>query len=227
MYELLSNGIHHGTNRYEIGNLGLKTENSYQLDASLNYNAKHIEFFVNPYFNYIRNYIYLQPAADEIEGIPVFNYTQSDAFLYGGEAGFHLHPHPLDWLHIEGSYSSTFGQDTQHNDLALMPSQKINAMVSAGFSFNKTIKRFSAYLQNIYSFAQNKVALNEISTPDYNLLNAGVILEFGAVQLNISANNLLNETYYDHLSRYKTNDIYNRGRNFNIKINVPLEFNLQ
>jgi iron complex outermembrane receptor protein len=137
-----------------------------------------------------------------------------------------LHPHPLDWLHIEGSYSSTFGQDTQHNDLALMPSQKINAMASAGFSFNKTIKRFSAYLQNQYSFAQNKVALNETSTPDYNLLNAGVILEFGAVQLNISANNLLNETYYDHLSRYKANEIYNRGRSFNIKINVPLEFNL-
>jgi iron complex outermembrane receptor protein len=230
MYELLSNGVHHGTNRYEIGNADLKTENSYQIDASFNYNAKHIEFFVNPYFNYILNYIYLEPAAERIDDMPVFNYTQNDAFLYGGEAGFHFHPHPLDWLHIEASYSSTFGQDTELNYLALMPSQKINAMISANFSFKKALKRFSVYLQNQYSFAQNKVAENEIPTPDYNLLNAGVMFEFGIktqrIQLNISADNLLNETYYDHLSRYKADGIYNIGRCFNVKINLPLEFKL-
>ncbi|MCL1934122.1 MAG: TonB-dependent receptor [Candidatus Azobacteroides sp.] len=231
MYELLSNGIHDGADRYEIGNPGLKIENSYQTDASLNYNAMHFEFFINPYFNYIRNYIYLKPTADRINNIPVFDYTQQDAFLYGGEAGFHLHPHPLDWLHIEGSYSSTFGQDTRHNYLALMPSQKINAMVSVSFSFKRTVKKFSVYSQNKYSFAQNRVADNETPTPDYNLLNAGILLEFGEksqpVQLNISVNNLLNETYYDHLSRYKVYGIYDMGRCINVKVNVPMVFKLR
>ena len=231
MYELLSNGIHHGTNRYEIGNRELKTENSYQIDASLNYNVKHIEFFINPYFNYIRNYIYLQPTADRIDNIPVFNYMQNDAFLYGGETGFHLHPHPFDWLHIEGSYSNTFGQDTQHNYLALMPSQKINAMISANFYFKKTVEKFSVYLQNQYSFAQNRIADNETSTPGYNLLNAGVMFEFGVksqpIQLNISANNILNEAYYDHLSRYKINEIYNMGRSFNVKFVMFLSSKLK
>ncbi len=230
MYELLSNGVHHGTNRYEIGNPDLKTENSYQIDASLNYNTKHLEFFINPYFDYIRNYIYLKPAAGSIDDIPVFNYTQHDAFLYGGEAGIHLHPHPLDWLHIEGSYSSTFGQDKQHNDLALMPSQKIKAMVSASFSFKKAVKRFSVYLQNQYSFAQNRIAENELPTPDYNLLDAGIRVEFGVksqkIQLNISADNLLNKTYYNHLSRYKADGVYDMGRSFNVKINIPVEFKL-
>ena len=231
MYELLSDGIHHGTNRYEIGNPGLKTENSYQIDASLNYNTRHIEFFINPYFNYIRNYIYLQPIADRINNIPVCNYTQHDAFLYGGEAGFHFHPHPLDWLHIEGSYGSTFGQDAEHNYLAFMPSQKINAMVSANFAFKKTAKKISVFLQNQYSLAQNRIAENELSTPDYNLLNVGVMLEFAVknqpLQLNISANNLLNETYYDHLSRYKVNEIYNMGRSFNVKLVILLSSKLK
>ncbi|MDR1761329.1 MAG: TonB-dependent receptor, partial [Bacteroidales bacterium] len=231
MYELLSNGVHHGTNRYEIGNSGLKTENSYQIDASLQYNTKHIEFFINPYFNYIRNYIYLQPSADNIDDIPVFNYTQLDAFLYGGETGFHFHPHPLDWLHIEGSYGSTFGQDIQHNYLALMPSQKINTMISANFSLKKAVKKFSVYLQNQYSFAQDKVADNELSTPDYNVLNAGIMFEFGIqsqpLQLTISANNLLNEVYYDHLSRYKAYEIYNMGRSFNVKLVMLLSGRLQ
>lgn len=231
MYELLSDGIHHGTNRYEIGNTGLKTENSYQIDASLNYNNKHIEFFINPYFNYIRNYIYLQPTADRIDNIPVFNYTQTGAYLYGGEAGFHLHPHPWDWLHIEGSYGSTFGQDTRYNYLALMPSQKINTMVSTNFSFEKALKKFSVYVQNQYSFAQNRIADNETPTSDYNLLNAGFMLEFGIkaqkIQLNVSVNNLLNETYYDHLSRYKVDGIYNMGRSFNAKLLILLSGKLK
>ena len=222
MYELLSDGIHHGTNRYEIGNPNLKTENSYQIDASSNYNTEHIDFVINPYFDYIRNYIYLQPTDGRIDNIPVFDYMQRNAFLYGGEAGFHFHPHPLDWLHVEGSYGSTFGQDTEHNHLALMPSQKINAMVSANFSFKKALRQFSVYLQNQYSFAQHKVAANELPTPGYNLLNTGVLFEFDIqsqpLQLNISANNLLNETYYDHLSRNKINGIYNMGRGFSVKL---------
>ena len=231
MYELLSNGVHHGTNRYEIGNLNLKTENSYQIDAALNYNAKHIEFFINPYFNYIRNYIYLQPTADKIDNISVFNYAQHDAFLYGGETGFHFHPHPLDWLHIEGSYSATFGQNAQHKYLALMPSQKINAMVSASFSFKKALKKFSVYLQNQYSFAQNRVSNNELPTPDYYLLNAGFAFDFGIksqkIAISASANNLLNKAYFDHLSRYKVDDIYNIGRSFNVKIAILLSNKLK
>ncbi|MCL1868757.1 MAG: TonB-dependent receptor [Paludibacter sp.] len=230
MFELLSDGVHEGTNRYEIGNPDLKTENSYQIDASLNYSIKHIEFFINPYFNYIRNYICLQPADNAINNIPVFNYTQNDAFLYGGEAGFHLHPHPLDWMHIESSYSGTFGQNVNHNYLALMPSQKINAKIEANFSLKKAVKKFSIYLQNQYSFTQNKVAENETKTPDYNLLNAGFAFEFGIkyqkILLNLAANNLLNETYYDHLSRYKVDGIYNMGRSFNVKISIPMEFKL-
>ncbi|MDR0682134.1 MAG: TonB-dependent receptor, partial [Dysgonamonadaceae bacterium] len=88
MFELLSDGIHEGTNRYEIGNTALKTENSYQADVSVGYNSEHVEVFLNPYFNYIRHYIYLQPTNETIEDVFVYHYIQDDAYLYGGEAGF-------------------------------------------------------------------------------------------------------------------------------------------
>jgi iron complex outermembrane receptor protein len=228
MYELLSNGIHHGVNRYEAGNRHLKTENSYQIDASLNYHTKHLEMFVNPYFNYIRNFIYLQPTDRKTDNRQVYEYVQADACLYGGETGFHLHPHPLDWLHIENSYNATFGQDTHHNYLALMPSQKITTMISAIFAFKKTVREFSLYVQNQYSFAQNLVAVEETSTPAYNLFNVGIALEWNIKRqkllLNLAVNNILNEVYYDHLSRYKAENIYNRGRNANVKISIPLEW---
>ena len=163
----------------------------------------------------------------------MFNYLQHNARLYGGEAGFHLHPHPLDWLHIEASYSSAFGQDDAANYLALMPSQKIKAMIGASFSFDEvkkqravSLQKLSVYLQDYYSFTQNRLADNEIFTPDYNLLNAGFTFEFGIksqpVQLNILVNNILNDTYYDHLSRYKAAGIFNMGRSFHVKLSVPL-----
>ncbi|MDR1554265.1 MAG: TonB-dependent receptor [Prevotellaceae bacterium] len=229
MFELLSDGAHEGTNRYEIGNTQLKTENNYQIDASLAYKSKHLELFINPYFNYIRNYIYLQPTGAEIDDMPVYNYSQTNAYLYGGETGLHLHPHPLDWLHLDASYSNTFGRN-KHSNLPLMPSQKINASVSANFTWNEAVKRFSIYMQTIYSFEQKRIADYELSTDDYLLLNAGLAFEFGwkkqKLLFNISVNNMLNKTYYDHLSRYKTDGIYNMGRNFNVKLSIPLQWKL-
>ncbi len=230
MFELLSNGLHEGTNHYEIGNPDLKTENCYQADVALTYKTEHLDLFANPYFNYIRNYIYLEPSGEIENDMPVYYYAQSDAYLYGGEAGFHFHPHPLDWLHLDGAYSSTFGQDNHHNDLPLIPSQKIDVTVRANFSGKKVLRNFFVYLQNQYSFAQNHIADYEISTGAYNLLNAGVGFEFRfnkqKLLLNIAATNLFNETYYDHLSRYKTEGIYNIGRNVNIRLTIPLEWEI-
>jgi iron complex outermembrane receptor protein len=225
MFELLSNGVHEGTNRYEIGNISMKTENSYQIDASLDYKNEHVDLFLNPYFSYIRHYIYLQPSDEMRDEQPVFYYAQANAYLYGGETGFHFHPHPLDWLHLEGSYSTTFGEQAGHHDLPLMPSQKINATVRASFSGTHIIRQFSACLQEQYSFAQNHVAAYETYTGAYNLVNAGLTFEFQfgkqKVEFNAAVNNIFNEVYYDHLSRYKTEEIYDRGRNFNFRLRLP------
>jgi iron complex outermembrane receptor protein len=204
MFELLSDGVHEGTNRYEIGNANLKTENSYQADVSMKYTGEHLELFVNPYFNYIRHFIYLQPA------------------------GFHFHPHPWDWLHFESSFANTFGQNVKRNDLPLMPSQKLNVTIRANISGEKVIRKFSIWLQEQYSLAQNRVAAYEEPTPAYHLLNAGLSLDLKAgkqkMLLSATLNNILNETYYDHLSRYKQERIYNMGRNVNLQLNLLLQF---
>ena len=53
---------------------------------------------------------FIQPTAAEIDGNVVYKYTQNNAALFGGEMGIHLHPHPLDWLHITSSYEMVIGQ---------------------------------------------------------------------------------------------------------------------
>jgi iron complex outermembrane receptor protein len=106
--ELTSNGVHEGTNRYEIGNSDLKTEQNVQSDINLEYNNSHFEFFVNGF--YINNYIYTSPTGRIQDNNDVFSYIQNNAKLYGGEIGLHFHPHPLDWLHYETSFETVTGK---------------------------------------------------------------------------------------------------------------------
>jgi iron complex outermembrane receptor protein len=189
-----------------------------------------MELFLNPYFNYIRNYIHLKPAGEVQDGLPVYYYAQANAFLYGGETGFHFHPHPLDWLHLEGSYSATFGENANRQDLPLMPSQKINATARASFSCHKIIRKYSIYLQEQYSFAQNRVAEYETTTAAYNLVNAGLAVECQVgkqkILIDAAAGNIFNQKYYDHLSRYKQDGIYNMGRNFTIRLSLPFQYSI-
>jgi iron complex outermembrane receptor protein len=95
------------------------------------------------------------------------------------------------------------------------------------FSFNKVLTAFSAFVQHQYSFAQNRVAVYETATPDYHLINCGIRTEFlfgkQKVMLNISANNLLNEVFFNHLSRYKNESIFDIGRNIICRVSVPFE----
>jgi iron complex outermembrane receptor protein len=230
MFELLSDGVHEGTNRYEIGSPNLKTENSYQADISLDYKSEHIELYLNPYFNYIRHYIYLEPTGETKEHLPVYHYRQADVFLYGGETGFHVHPHPLDWLHIEASYSNTFGQDLHYHNLPLMPSQKVNASLRTSLAWKKAIRNFSIYLQYQYSFAQHAIAAYETATADYNLINAGIAFDFQfgkqKILFNAAVNNVFNAAYYDHLSRYKQYQIYTMGRNISLRLSFPFRVSI-
>ena len=82
------------------------------------------------------------------------------------------------------------------------------------------------YLNANYYFSQNKVAPNEIKTPKYNLINAGVSTSFKfngkTISISLAGNNLLNKAYYDHLSRFKYFGLLNIGRNFSL--NCHLKF---
>ncbi|MDZ7614837.1 MAG: TonB-dependent receptor [Flavobacteriaceae bacterium] len=50
--ELTSYGVHHGTNRFEIGDPNLDSEQNFQIDLSLEYGNEHFELFANGFYNY-------------------------------------------------------------------------------------------------------------------------------------------------------------------------------
>lgn len=225
--ELTSNGIHEGTNRFEIGNPNLKNENNLQTDIALEYNSQHFEFFANGFYNSISDYIFIEPNGEFVDNNPVYNYIQQDAALYGGEIGFHFHPHPLDWLHVQSSFESVTGKLDNDDYLPLIPANKLSNTLRVEFNnAQKWIKNGYLFITLNTIFDQNKVATFETSTEGYNLLNAG----FGAslsifkqdVELVVTALNILNEDYISHLSRLKVDNISNIGRNINIGLSIPL-----
>jgi iron complex outermembrane receptor protein len=258
--ELASNGTHEGTNRYEYGDNNLKTETSFQIDGGVEVATEHISFGVSAFYNNINNYIFYSKLeatsgadslVDDGSGnfIQAFKFRQTTASLYGFEAKLDIHPHPLDWLHFENSFSLVAGQFNQSfegsNKLPFIPSPRLQSVLRGNF------KNMGNALKNVYlKFEMDNVATQnrvftaydtETPTDGYTLFNIGAgteVLSKGKTicSINLGLNNITDVAYQNHLSRLKyaaentvtgRNGIINMGRNFSLKINVPLSFNLK
>ncbi len=225
--ELTSNGSHEGTNRFEVGNSALKNEQNFQVDLALEYKSNHLEVFANGFYNSINNYIYLLPNGEFHEEDPIYLYQQDNALLYGGEVGFHFHPHPLDWLHFESTYENVYGKLKDGDDLPLIPASSITNTFRVVLNPNNyKLTTFHSFISLKSFFDQNNTSAFETNTDGYNLLNAGLggSFSFGkkVLKINISATNLLDENYISHLSRLKPDGIGNIGRNFSLGLNLIL-----
>ncbi|SHF77698.1 iron complex outermembrane recepter protein [Flavobacterium fluvii] len=224
--ELTSNGVHEGTNRYEIGNPDLKTEQNVQTDVNLEYKSSHFEFFANGFYNHINHYIYTSPTGEIIDDNAVFDYIQNDAKLFGGEVGLHFHPHPLDWLHYETSFETVTGKKQDGDYLPLIPANNWNNTIRTEFKIKNWLEDGFATLNVSTTFNQNNVSGFETKSNGYTLLNLGfggkMKLGKTAFDINLNANNLLDKNYISHLSRLKTDGIPNIGRNIVLGLNFNI-----
>lgn len=224
--ELTSNGVHEGTNRYEIGNTELKTEQNIQTDINLEYKNEHFEFFVNGFYNHINHYIYAAPAGTMLDENDVYDYIQNNAMLYGGEVGLHFHPHPLDWLHFESSFENVTGKKQNSDYLPLIPANSWSNTIRTEFNIKKWFTDGFAALNAVHTFNQNNVSGFETKSNDYTLVNLGfggkIHLGKTSFDLNLNGNNLFNKTYIAHLSRLKTDGIPNIGRTVVLGVNFMI-----
>ena len=225
--ELTSNGVHEGTNRYEIGNGDLRNEKNLQTDIAMEYNNEHIELYINGFYNPIKDYIFLQPSGEFVGNDPVFRYSQQDAKLYGGEIGLHLHPHPLDWLHLESSFETVRGQLANRSPLPLIPANSLRNSLRIEFKNSRegAGKGYAFATLKSY-FRQDRVSDFETPNGGYSLLDLGygstILLFQKACDFRITANNILDKTYISHLSRLKADGIPNMGRNISLGLSVGL-----
>lgn len=146
--ELGSNGVHHGTLRYEIGNRDLKPEHSWQGDLGLDYSSRYLSLELALFLNRIDNYIFASAVTPDAsvtvsEGSPegslrYFRYSQGDALLKGFEAGFDLHP--IHQFHIGSTFSMVdarqLGQPLETRYLPLTPAPRLTGEMKWEFTHN-------------------------------------------------------------------------------------------
>ena len=224
--ELTSNGVHEGSNRYEIGNNNLQSEHNFQSDVALEYKSSHFEFFANGFYNSINKYIYIAPTGEILDNNVVYNYVQNNAELYGGEFGFHIHPHPIDWLHFNSSYETVIGKQSNGTYLPLIPANKLTNTLRVELNEKEWLNNGFAAITLENHFKQNNVSNFETSTSSYNLINIGIggTIKLKKIDLfiNFNVNNLANISYISHLSRLKIDGIPNIGRNFITSVKFSL-----
>lgn len=252
--EISSNGRHEGTLRYEIGDATLKPETSVQGDIGFILNSGHITSELSLFYNDIQNFIFSSKIESKTGGdsimdptdpVPVYKFTQGNAYLYGGEYSIDIHPHPLDWLHIENAFSMVRGvqkdQPDSMTNLPFIPAPKYQGEIRCEFKkLGKTFRNLYVSANINYYFKQDKIysAYNtETNTPDYGLLNLGLGTYFvnrkdqNLFTLSFTAANILDVAYQNHLSRLKyapdnlstgRSGIYNMGRNFSFKLLIPI-----
>lgn len=258
--EISSNGVHPGTNIYQVGNPDFKPEFNIQEDIGIHFNSTHVTIDAAIFNNDIQNYIYNEKLLNAdgqdsvvVPGNQTFKFVAARAKLYGGELSVDIHPHPWDWLHFENSLSVVYGINKGvPGEGKISDSAKYLPFIPPVHTLSElraNIKKIGNSFANafvkmqfeVYA-AQNKAYLEngtETPTAGYQLFNAGfgadILNKKGKSVLNISflGNNLFNVAYQSGLNRLKYfepypgnftghDGIYNMGRNFSIRVNVPL-----
>ena len=243
MSELGSDGVHEGTLRYEIGNPDLKAEYSWQADLGLDFTSQYFSAQIALFANRIENYIFAKRIGEVVEeGYRTYDYTQGDARLLGFEAGFDFHP--IHAIHFENTFSYVDArqlhadEDTKYLPMTPAPrwtsDLKFELSHDGQFLNNSYVALgLEAYMKQDHYY---KADDTETATPGYALISVSagadlIIQKRKVAELYVTADNLLNKAYQNHLSRLKYTDInsvtgrqgvYNMGRNITFKVVVPI-----
>ncbi|MFM9825294.1 TonB-dependent receptor, partial [Flavobacterium sp.] len=240
--EFFSDGLHHSTGIIEIGDLGLKREQSLKFSTTLQkkWNAFYLE--VNPYLNRIQDYMFLSPVGIEetIRGtFPVWEYQQTDAILSGIDLETQWNWNKK-WLQTF-AMAYVNGRDVSQNEALIdMPNFIMNSKIQ--FS-KKEWKQLVLEIKGDLVFRQNRFPDNnftanilidgnletrtvEISSPppSYQLLHFYSEAKFKTFKKSIttlvfSVQNIFNTNYRDYLNkqRFFADEM---GRNIQIKLKI-------
>ncbi len=231
--ELYSDGVHHGTAQYEIGNPALGVERSFGLDATLRHIGQRTRLELSLYRNAIENFIYLFPQVEPVITIrgafPAFAYQQAPAVLHGIDGFFEWKV--TETLQLYSSLSVVRAwNEARHEPLINMPSDRLIAGAHLDlpefFGTEKSYLEISTTLvrrQDQYPRLEVPSVLPPaVSDPEayqfyvqhltlppagYGLLNLSSGTEFSLfgrrATFVISIYNVLDQRYRDYLSRYR------------------------
>lgn len=228
--EISSNGVHPGTNLYQIGNSQFKPEFSGQIDVGASFTSRNANAGISLFANKIDHYIFNQrlltnSGKDSLSynggvAYPTYQFQQGKILLYGLEANIDFHL--VQQLHFDNSASLIFGDNNSYSG-ALKTDQTKYVPFMPPFRYISELKyewlKKSAFfdkpfvkVQLNYTATQARVFTfdnTESRTAGYVLINVGAGTGIknksgkSIVDFYLMANNLFDTAYQDHLSRLK------------------------
>jgi iron complex outermembrane receptor protein len=202
--ELYAYGPHAATRQFEIGDPSLGLESANGIDAAYHYKTDILSAALTAFYTDFSDYIYTAPTAEEMDGLPVYRYTQVDTRFQGLEAELTWHAwHEgaayfdvgllMDCVdtHIKGSA----------DNLPQIPPYRL------GFDIQFGSKTWVFASSLLHSFKQDDTAPFEDNSDAFTNWSASLLLDLpiakGDWHLIVSGDNLLDEEMRPHTSPIK------------------------
>lgn len=229
--ELYINGVHFSEAKFQVGDSKLVSEIGWNNNMNWKYTSKWIQVYAEGYINSIHNYIYERPTLQTttlISGTyPLFQYTQTDAIISGGEGVLDVRLSEVLSYTTKGTMVRGWNAGLQQ-PLVLMPADKLLQSLTLS---THTWKGF----KEPYITLQHQLTAKQIRVPDqsdfvpppngYQLwqLNIGGSIKLRKCYLNVDlgVQNLLNTTYRDYLNQYR---YYANDMGTNLILKTKLSF---
>lgn len=218
-----------GLDPYElVGNPNLATEKNNQIDLSFGWKKMNSNIEINLFASLLNDYISSEIKEELSPVIPmspgVRQYINiDDALMTGFECTWQQKL--LTHLDHELSLAYTYGQNTTADEaLPEIAPMDIRYNLRGHYLNNKLTPELKAR----YVMKQDRVAssFGEQETPSFALVDVKVSYQVNKlIRLSAMLNNVLDETYYEHLNRSvrsTPNAIYAPGRSFAFMLSVDL-----
>ncbi|HMR19816.1 MAG TPA: TonB-dependent receptor, partial [Sphingobacterium sp.] len=223
--ELYSDGIHHGTGTYEIGDPNLKSEKGIKWVNTLHFDNEWLVANSDIFVQSILDYSYAQPNPDSLRQtirgtFPLFQYRQTNAFLYGMDLNLTAILH--EKLEYAINISTVVGRNAmQQSYLPYMPSDRVQQSFLSRLSKNAYIRLNHLFVAKQHRYEEGTDYISP--PPSYHLF--GLVASYSVllrdqqrIGMQIGVENLLNRPYKDYMDRFRYY-AHLQGRNVSLKLN--------
>ncbi|QTD56900.1 TonB-dependent receptor domain-containing protein [Parasphingorhabdus cellanae] len=217
--ELFSNGPHVATQAFEIGNPFFDKETSLGLEAYVRGKSGPARFQLAAYHNWFDDFIYEIETGGEADGLPIFQFFQSDARYWGFEAQVAVDVVQSDNVTVTVDAVADYVRATIEDD---GPAPRIPPLrLLGGLEASTGSLRGRAEIEWVDS--QNRTSAFELPTDGHTLVNASFSWKpFGEESehiLILSADNIFDVDARRHAS-FTKDFVPLTGRNFKVSARI-------
>lgn len=201
--ELLSNGPHIATQSFEVGDPNLKRESNWGAEASFKLKTDSFNLSLTGYSNWFDNFIYSAATGAEEDELPVFQYFQRDARVYGFEAEASARLAQIAGFNIVGDITADMtrakikGAGLDRNVPRIPPLRVLGGLEAQG-------DRVDARVEVEWTDDQTRLAQFETPTDGFTLVNASIswrpLPDAKHLTLSLAANNIFDVEARRHAS---------------------------